>query len=315
MNDYRVFGGVLRSGIAFPELDAGAGEPTWVLDVAETAPELEGALRLGTEPVQEGIEVSLFRSGDMLRLAFDDTGIFDISGDGSRITWVRPDDADLTLVRKDVFGRVLALALHQGGHAVLHGSAVELGGAAVGFIAPKLHGKSTTVSALVGHGARLLADDLIAVTPPPDPRALPGIPIVHLWPDSAERVAADGMTLEGDPDREKLQAGWSADDIGASAAPLAGLYLLAPFDPAARSEPRRVRLDGMTGALALVGHSKIGGLLGPAHQIEGLDRACALADHVPVYRLEVPRDLDRLPALVDAVFRWHGADGSGESTS
>lgn len=312
MTDYEIFGATLRSDIAFSELPTGLGAPTWHLKAVEFAPTLEDPALLGRERVQEGVEVSLFESEGTLRLVFDDTGIFDISPDGSDMSWAAPaGPARLDLVRKDVFGRVLALALHQGGRTVLHGSAVELDGAAIGFIAPKRHGKSTTVSALVGAGGRLLADDLIAVTAPPAPTVLPGHPVVHLWSDSVEQVAGEDLPFVGDSRGGKLQSEWSPGArLCTEVTPLSALYVLAPVSAESSAEPRRERLDPTVAALSLVGHSKIGGLLGSTHQIDVLNRACALADEVPVYRLEVPRELAGLPNLVRELLAWRELDGA-----
>ena len=180
MPDYHLFGGVIRSALDFPELvPATAESPRWWF-VQRATPHLHASLApLGTEQVDAGVTVTLYRAGPVLRLVFDDTGIFDVSSDGRKIFWTPPAIPNMEAVRKDVLGRVFAVALDQEGIITLHGSAVALGGEAVVFLAPKFHGKSTTATALVNAGGRLLADDLVPVTPGSDPMVLPSVPMVQ----------------------------------------------------------------------------------------------------------------------------------------
>lgn len=307
MPDYQVFGGILHSQLTFPELvPAAALPPRWVLAEPAQAVAVSNAVLLGREQVEPGVEVTLSRHDAGLRLAFDDTGIFDISVDGCRIDWTRPADPNLPSVRKDVLGRILAVCLHQQGVVTLHGSAVELAGVAIAFLAPKFHGKSTTAAALVNAGARFLTDDVVAVTPGPAPAVLPGVPIVQLWEDSAARVALEAAALPADEGAPKVQRRWDAVTQQARAsAPLAAVYLLAPVPPGAPGGVQRTRLTGVEAALALLGQSKIGNLLGVERRAHLLQAAGELADRVPVYRLGVPRDFGQLPELTRSLREWH----------
>ena len=112
MPDYQLFGGVLRSAVAMPELAPAEGAiASWTLRQVDAAA-MGGALEvLGREDVDTGVEVALCRVPDGLRLAFDDTGTFDILDQGQRIDWAAPQAPDMEAVRKDILGRVLAVAL------------------------------------------------------------------------------------------------------------------------------------------------------------------------------------------------------------
>ncbi len=316
MPDYRVFGGVLRSDLTFTELTpCVARHPQWHFTrVADTPapPELEW---LGSERVEANVMVTLYKSADSLRLAFDDTGTFAISNDGRRIDWTPSADPDIDSVRKDVLGRVFALCLELEGITTLHGSAVEVGDEAIAFLAPKFHGKSTTAAALVDRGGRLLADDLVAVTPGDAPHVLPSVPVVQLWNDSAEHVARVSASARGDGSSPKLQIGWDATRHAASPVPFAAVYLLAPFRPDNVRTIRRERLPYVPATLALLGQAKIGALLGRALRATLLQRLSALATQVPVYRLELPRDYDRLDELTDTLWSWHAAELAGVAAS
>jgi hypothetical protein len=94
---------------------------------------------------------------------------------------------------------------------------------------------------------------------------------------------------------------------------VAALYVLAPEDamPRHSESARRDRLSTVEGALAIVGFAKLGALLGGAHAAAYLERAGAVADVVPVYVLRFARDLERIDAVVERIFDWHGPANRG----
>ncbi|HVX39499.1 MAG TPA: hypothetical protein VHB25_07985 [Gemmatimonadaceae bacterium] len=309
MPDYQMFGGILRSELDLLELaPCGGPPPRWTLTRAERPAVATNVQPLGTEPVDPGVTVTLSRADGFFRLVYTDTGTFDISADGSRIRWTPPHGVNLDAARKDVLGRVLAVCLELQHVATLHGSAVQLADDGVAFLAPKFHGKSTTAAALVDRGARLLADDLVAVTDHDHPHVLPAVPVVQLWNDSAERVGRIDASQRGFGGSPKAQIGWDADSRNAAEpVPFAAVYLLAPFAPSGARRVRREQLPHFAATLALLGQTKIGALLGPAWRGALLERLSRLASLVPVYRLEVPRDYARLDELTDALMSWHEA--------
>ena len=174
---YEVFGGTLESELPIDELPP-SREPSadWTLRIVDSASVMPDGELLGTDTVFGDTSVRGYRRAGGFSLVFDDTGRFDVSADGSVITWYRPPDVVVESARADITSRVLALALHATGVFTLHASAVSIGDAGVAFIAPKQHGKSTLCSALVLRGARALSDDTVPVRPGPQPRLSPGLP-------------------------------------------------------------------------------------------------------------------------------------------
>jgi hypothetical protein len=304
MPDYQLFGQVLRSELALPELaPATTGVPTWIVTRHLDSPPARPVRTLGREDVQIDVVAELQEAADSLRLVFDDTGVFDISMDGRRIRWYAPAQADVDAVRKDLLGRVIAVCLQQQRVMALHGSAVQLDDVAVAFLAPKFHGKSTTAAALVQGGATLLADDLVAVTATGHPEVLPSVPVVQLWRDSADRMARGSQFTTDAP----LSASASpkrqlALRSAGLPVPLAAVYLLAPVRAGA---VRRQRLGGVEASLALLGQTKVGALIGAERRSLLLAQLAKLTESVPVYRLEIPRDFGRLSELTSALWRWH----------
>ncbi len=272
------------------------------------APELAGLVAMGREEVESGIRVTLSRHDAGLRLVFDDTGTFDISSDGARIEWARPPRPTSPRCARTSSGACSRSASISRESIALHGSAVELGGVAIAFLAPKFHGKSTTAAALVDAGARLLADDIVAVSPAASSRpSCPAFPWCSSGRTAAARVAPASVAVPGSAEGRKLQRRWDAAERNAGdAAPLDGVYLLVPVAPGAPAGVRRTRLSGVEGALALLGQAKVGNLLGVERRAELLQATGEMADRVPVYRLEIPRDFEQLPDLTTALWQWHG---------
>jgi hypothetical protein len=311
---YSVFGGSLASTLDFPELPlvTAVGPVDFEFVEVDTLPAIDGWRLCGSSPVEDGVECRLHQSldGSVFQLVFDDTGAFEVDRDGRRVRWCPPKAVDRVRARKDVLGRVFALLFHQQGIPTLHGSAVALDGSGLCFLAPKFHGKSTTAAALVDAGGTLLADDLVVVEPRGDGSTIlrPTLPTLHLWPDSAERVGKEAALAPGQDEQVKVRIQWEPGaGLQAEPIPLRGIYLLAPVE-GDEATVRRVPLEPGTAALALLGQMKIADLLGAAGVFELLPIASRLVDGVGVHRLEVPRDLNRLPELVECLVRWHAGE-------
>jgi len=123
---------------------------------------------------------------------------------------------------------------------VLHGNALERDGQAIVCLGHSGAGKSTLAYALMQQGWRLLADDLVAITP--DGQVLPGIPRIKLWHDAAKAFGLDPDTLP--PIRQGMKKYLllgEAIERAVKPCPLRALYLiqqqrLASSDP----EDRRI---------------------------------------------------------------------------
>jgi hypothetical protein len=241
-----------------------------------------------------------------LRLEYSHAGHFDISSDGSRITWYYHAAALPELVRNIVLGPALALALELAGFLCLHGSAVVVGNQGVVFVGPKHHGKSTIASALTLAGARLVGDDLVAVAPGPPATIRPGVASVRLWGDTVKALPMNGVCESLIPGVKTTATGFADHALMHEQALLAGIYVLAPADKASEAACRRTRL-GPTGAVIALAHqTKLAdSLIGMRAAGAQLAAAAAVAATVPVYALSVARDLARLPELVEQVFAWH----------
>lgn len=306
LHHYRLFGGILVSDIEFPELEAIVPTPaTWLLQSAIGSAADDDGEELGSDHVTGDVRVRLFRQRGGFRLRFDDTGCFDITATGNHIRWIHPPGVSLRDARADLTSRVLAAALHAAGTICLHGSAVVIDGGAFGFLAPKFHGKSTLALALVRSGARLLTDDTLPLIHGRPPLACPGLHATRLWADAASRVAI-GFAHESRAGEKMLFSSLPAEHVTHDAAPLNALYLLAPTREPQNGLPVwRTRLSSVHSTLSLIGHAKLASLLSRSEAPVLFKAAAALSAAVPVYRLNVVRDLDRLPEVIETIRGWH----------
>ena len=160
-----------------------------------------------------------------LRLTVDGIGRFRISN-SDQITWHKADgtvsDQDL---RTFLLGSAVGALLIQRGMLVLHGNALERNGQAIVCLGHSGAGKSTLAYALMQQGWRLLADDLVAITP--DGQVLPGIPRIKLWHDATKAFGLDSEALP--PIRQgmnKYLLLGEAIDRAEQPCPLKALYLI-----------------------------------------------------------------------------------------
>src|SRR3954468_18852709 len=165
MPRYGVFGFTIESTIAFPELEqVGASDNVdWRLRAAQEPCAGPTGTSLGIDCVYGDVHVRTYATETTLRIAFDDTGLFDVRPSHREIVWYPGPLPTEAAVRADVLGRVVALAAHADGYLTLHASAVSIAGRAVAVVGPKHAGKSTLALALVRNGARLITDDTLVV--------------------------------------------------------------------------------------------------------------------------------------------------------
>ena len=184
---------------------------------------------------------------------------------------------------------------------------MTIDGGAIGLVAPKRHGKSTLALALVRSGGRLLTDDTLPIDLSEHPIAHPGLHATRLWADSAERVAL-GSPHASATGEKVLFSNLPADSVTHASAPLNAIYQVSPVQALDDDAPaRRTRLSAVESALVIIGNAKLGPLLGKS-ELPALFRAGAqLARQVPVYRLDVVRDLNRLEEVAELVQLWHGS--------
>jgi hypothetical protein len=306
MYSYSVFGGCLRSEIPFPELRSSESDAaTWTFRVSNS-PTVRGVAELLGSNIESDCQIELYREGDSLCLFHSCTGSFDIRSSGREINWSPASDVRIEAARADVFGRVLAIAMHLQGVMTLHASAVAFDTGAVAFLAPKHYGKSTLAMALTGAGARLVTDDMLTVRRNRTLTVAPGVQTLRLLGDSASRLALPGMSSHLGVDGKHVVKQADDDGLLTRDTSLAAIYILSPVTHLEHeASVQRSRLPASLAAISLVTHEKVGALLGRFGATKILDRASAVARAVPVYRLQIVRDMERLSDVAEEICGWH----------
>jgi hypothetical protein len=319
MPHYSLFGGTLDSEISLTSLPATeAIGATWTLRQRTHPAALSSAALIGEQNV-EGVHLRIYRHAAGFRLHYSDAGVFDVSSDGTRIDWSPGPDANDEYVRDCLLGYVFCTVLHAAGTFCLHGSAVEVNGRAIAFLAARFHGKSTLALALASAGARLLADDSVLVHLDSPVTVRNGEHVVRLFPDSRDAVLGSGArnvvpAPSGPagrppagllPNDKSLHSDLSSARLAFGSMPLDAVYQLWPVEPRPGAAVVRHRVPSATAVPVLVGQVKMGALLGRSELPIHVDRAARLAAAVPVYSLEVVRDFARLPDVVSEILDWH----------
>jgi HPr Serine kinase C-terminal domain len=226
-------------------------------------------------------------------------GTFSISAGSEIVVDPAPAVHD-GLLREFLLGPVLAVVLQQRGLLVLHGSTVEIDGAAVVFLGGPGWGKSTLAAALHARGHGLVADDVTAVGFDADgPVVRPAYPQLRLWPDSVRAVGDDPAALPRlRPELEK-RARPVAANLSATRLPLRQIYVLRK-NGAMGAKP----LPPQDAVIELVRHTYAVGFLADdevrAAHLRQCGEACA---HARTRRLTTSSSLQDLSALADLVER------------
>jgi hypothetical protein len=309
--DYSVFGGRLRSEIDFPELSLATDQatPDWSVIVEHTAPPTEKSVLLGERCIrEERYQLSCIPNG--LRLVYSHAGTFDIAGDGSSIRWYYQADALPELVRNIIIGPAISLALELAGFLCLHGSAVAIDDSAVAFVGPKYFGKSTLATALTAAGARLIGDDLLVVSAGPPANVRPGVASVRLWSDMTTALPLGAICNTLIPGVKTTATGFAEQAVAIEPASLRAIYVLSPV-PAAGDVPTvlRRRLSPSEATVALAHQTKVPpSLVGLRAAGSQLAASADVAATVPVWTLQVIRDVAKLPALVSQIIEWSSTE-------
>jgi hypothetical protein len=210
------------------------------------------------------------------------------------------------LVEIVLLGLAMAFWLERRGRSTLHGSAVSLNGAGVGFVAVGGMGKSSLAAYLTAHGDPLITEDLLAWSWSDGvPLAEPAVAQLRLWPEVAAQYVDDWETLaKPHPRFSKRKLPVGPDGIGelaSRATPLQRIYVLQRTErPSFR--PTVMRLTGGDALAELLTHSylpEIAESFGWAAR--RLGQLAHLIGVTPVGALRYPGGTEQLPSVRAAI--------------
>lgn len=235
---------------------------------------------------------------DGIRIATSGRGRFLIQ-DGRRI-WYDPESGvSGESAMSTMLPMCLGVVMHQRNILTLHASAVRIGDVAVGIVAHKGTGKSTTCANLHARGYPVVTDDILALEPRDESGfwAIPAFPTIKMRPDA---VPSLGITAEDlpriDPSYERRKLDASAT-FSQEKVRLARIYVLQD-GPEVSIDPLR----GIPALMELLTHSYIVRLLGQhAAGPDHLQECKRIVDQVGVHRASSPRGLENIPTLLDLI--------------
>jgi hypothetical protein len=217
-------------------------------------------------------------------------GVTDAGADTTGAPAPHPDT-----IRVFVLGMCMGVVLCQRGYLVLHGNAVQVGDACMCAVGASGAGKSTVAAAFWRRGHTVLADDIVAVDH--ESRALPGLPRIKLWQDSANRLAIDTAPLERIwPGEEKFNVPVAP---ASAPLPLRWVYILDVHDgPDLRLQP----ITGLERFAPLHENTYVVRLLHGMQIREDHLKACSrLAGRIRLVKVSRPREGLPVDALIDAL--------------
>jgi hypothetical protein len=152
--------------------------------------------------------------------------------DGGRVTFERNRLADDAVLARQFSHRVLGPLLHQTGLVVLHASAALTPFGVVVIAGESGAGKSTTVTALLQQGGRMVSDDVTALRVGADGsvEVPPGSVEVHLTEQAAAGLGLDIEAVNLQPWRRMKAAVPARELMATSAAPLRAIFCLGVHD-------------------------------------------------------------------------------------
>ena len=293
MYHYAAYGLAIDSELALPEFETRASP---VFDIVIHRGPVE-------RPLSEVGPDGAFRlAQDDVLFHWEPLGGFRVRH-GSEIIVDLVPDADEHMARLPLVGVVMAVALHQRGFLVLHGSAVNVGGEAIAFIGNKGHGKSTMAATLYSRGHSLLTDDVVAIDMRSDSGTfvLPGCPQFKLWPDSA------AATLGDNPEHLPCLARGYEKRARAARARFTSqpVQLRSICTLSIGPEPLLQPLPAQQALLHLMAHTYVArfkrGLLHGVAATRHLQQCSRLLEQVRIFDLQRPASLEQLTAVARVV--------------
>jgi hypothetical protein len=265
------------------------------------------AEELYTTPRREGYATPDFRffrlpDRDVIRIV----GTGDVQLLDEAIVFFLQNRDHRFLVEIVLLGLAMAFWLERRGRPTLHGSAVSLDGAGVGFVAVGGMGKSSLAAYLTAHGDPLITEDLLAWSWSDGlPFAEPAVAQLRLWPEVAAQYVSDWERLaQPHPRFSKRKLLVGPDGIGALATqpvPLQRIYVLQRSErPSLR--PTVMRLSGGDALAELLTHSylpEIAESFGWAAR--RLGQLARLIGAIPVSVLRYPGGSDKFPSVRAAI--------------
>jgi hypothetical protein len=235
-------------------------------------------------------------------------GLFEflISSDGRRIFCRQHGKSSWEAFQTYLFGQVLSFALLKQGIESLHCTALVTEQGAVGFIADCGQGKSSLAAAFLKAGYPLLTDDLLVVREENGGfLAYPSFARIKLFPRVARAFLGERVTgVTMNPYTKKLIIPLDPELSCAIPAPLKAIFVLRGRPAKSRSKSISIRpLSRRRAFLDLIAHTFNSVVKDPERIKRQFALNTKLTATIPIKSLSYPRNLTRLPEVVNAIIK------------
>lgn len=203
-----------------------------------------------------------------------------------------------------LYGPVLGFVLRSWGRLALHASCVRVGDHAVLLAGHSGAGKSTTAAALATRGARVLSDDLTALSTDDGGRVLAwaGFDHLRLWPDAERVVLGESGRLERiTPTWDKRRFSLGESTFEPLARPVGAIVVLEPRTDRPTATQHTIAPPQAVIALATLTYANY--LLDSAMRATELSQLGELVRSVPVYSVAGSSDSGAIADLCDTIGR------------
>ena len=251
----------------------------------------------------------LAREGASRIVQFPGLGEFDIRG--RHVTCHPRTGVPVRTIRHLLLDQVLPATLASDRRLVVHASAVEINGRAVGFVGPSGAGKSTIAAALVRRGAAALTDDALVIDVVRSRAiAVPTYPGFRLWPASRAVIGHWPEVRRARVAHYTRKQRWSGPAVRFADRPLelAALYMVA-----GGTRSRITPVTGRRAIMALVRYSMILDATSVAAMRNGFNLAAAIVGTVRVERLVVPHGARAVEAVCRKIAERSAKDGASSA--
>ncbi len=304
---YRVYGLCLRSQWPLP-CPEGRESDLQELELFDGSPALFSKVPRDATRRSDGKNwfqhLQLPDGSDYLRWS----GLFEflVSADGRRIACRELDSASPESFQTYLLGQVLSFALLKQGIEPLHATTVVIDGQAVAFLGDCGYGKSSLGAAFLQVGYALLTDDQLVLKEEEEQFiAYPGLPRIKLFPHIARSLLGErvnGTPMNSETSKMVIPLDQNGKMYRREPLSLRTIYVLTPPARCSRIpsisirslSPRRAFIEVLKGTFNVI-------VVEPARLERQFDLATRLAATIPVKSLSYPRDLSRLPAVIEAV--------------
>ena len=304
MQTYELFGFVIASDLAFPELTAAtAGDAMCVVRLTDRPfPQPPTTCFLQTRLPNGDPWLSCAKCDSGYFLTFNDLATFRVSARGDRVDCHVERHVPAHTVRHLFLDAVFPLILNLRGHHAVHATAVCGPIGCCAFVGDAGLGKSTLAAAFLRRGWMLVCDDCLRIDAGHEGMlAVPGYAGLRLWPDA---TAALFDEIDGSPpamhdnSKRRVSAGVK---LPAHAVPLRCLYILVGASGGREASIRIEASAPRDAFIDLVRHAfrlDLGDGTMLARQFRFLER---IVQDTPIRRLTYSREFVHLPAVTDAI--------------